>query len=80
MLQTEIKKGILHIWIPLKELPSKKPIACGLTERQKLVVKLIRQGRSNKEIGNELNITERTVKWHVGELFRKTDARSRAAL
>jgi DNA-binding NarL/FixJ family response regulator len=34
-------------------------------------------GRSNKEIANELGISERTVKTHLGHLFDKLGVTSR---
>src|SRR5262249_34172302 len=41
-----------------------------LTLRQRLVADLIRMGASNKEISSQLNISERTVKAHLTEVFR----------
>lgn len=40
-----------------------------LTSRQRDVLTIIIQGKSNKEIANVLNITERTVKFHVSDLI-----------
>ena len=42
----------------------------GLTERQSTVLKLIRAGRSNKEIAQELDLSPHTVKIHVAALLR----------
>lgn len=42
-----------------------------LTRREKDVLKLIASGRSNKEIGEALFITEKTVKTHVSHLLDK---------
>jgi DNA-binding NarL/FixJ family response regulator len=42
-----------------------------LTERELAVLKLIVTGRSNKEIGSALTITEGTVKVHVNNLLSK---------
>jgi len=53
-----------------------------LTPREREVLKLIASGRANKEIGNELGISERTVKTHISNIFSKlqlTD-RTQAAL
>jgi DNA-binding NarL/FixJ family response regulator len=35
-------------------------------------------GRSNKAIASELGLAEATVKLHVGNVFRKTGARTRS--
>ncbi len=42
-----------------------------VTERELEIVRLIAQGRSNKEIASELFISEKTVKTHVYRIFRK---------
>lgn len=51
-----------------------------LTMRERQVLDLILQARSNKEIARELGIEERTVKAHVGKLMRKTGAENRIEL
>ena len=35
------------------------------------ILKLISEGLFNKEIGNRLNISERTVKNHIASIFKK---------
>jgi DNA-binding NarL/FixJ family response regulator len=51
-----------------------------LTVREKEVLELILQARSNREIARQLGIEERTVKAHVGRLMRKTGADNRIEL
>jgi DNA-binding NarL/FixJ family response regulator len=51
-----------------------------LTERERQVLALILQARSNREIARQLSIEERTVKGHVGRLMRKTGAENRIEL
>lgn len=50
----------------------------GLTPRQREIVSLIEQGRSNKEIAALLDIGVGTVKQHVAALFRRLNVTSRA--
>ncbi|MBF0356870.1 MAG: hypothetical protein HQL43_16710 [Alphaproteobacteria bacterium] len=50
----------------------------GLTPRQREIVSLIEQGRSNKEIAALLDIGVGTVKQHVAALFRRLSVSSRA--
>lgn len=50
----------------------------GLTEGQRRVVELLREGKSNREIGDLLGLTEGTVKVHVSKIFRKLGVVSRA--
>lgn len=48
-----------------------------LTKREMQILKLIAEGLFNKEIGDRLNISERTVKNHVFNLFKKIGASDR---
>ncbi len=48
-----------------------------LTKRELQILKLIAEGLFNKEIGDRLNISERTVKNHVFNLFKKIGAADR---
>ncbi|NLO75995.1 MAG: response regulator transcription factor [Clostridia bacterium] len=53
-----------------------------LTEREMDILKLITQGKSNKEIAVDLCISEKTVKNHITYVFRKlkVDDRTQAVL
>jgi len=48
-----------------------------LTSREVDVLRLVARGRSNKEIGTELFISETTVKTHVRGIFAKLNVMSR---
>lgn len=48
-----------------------------LTKREVEILKQIAGGRFNKEIADNLNITERTVKNHISNLFKKIDVNDR---
>ncbi len=48
-----------------------------LTERELEVLRLMAKGLSNKEIARELSITERTVRFHVGNILGKLGVESR---
>ena len=50
------------------------------TDREKEVLEMLVVGRSNKEIGSQLGIEERTVKAHVAKLMRKVGVQNRIAL
>jgi two-component system NarL family response regulator len=49
-----------------------------LTVREVDVLKLLARGRSNKEIGSDLYISETTVKSHVRSVFVKLNVMSRS--
>lgn len=50
-----------------------------LSAREIEVLTLVSQGRSNREIGRQLVLTEATVKSHMGHVFTKLDVTSRTA-
>jgi DNA-binding NarL/FixJ family response regulator len=52
----------------------------GLTPRQREVLTLLTQGKSNKEIARSLKLGEGTVKVHMAALFRVFGVNSRAAV
>ncbi|QSX78884.1 alpha/beta fold hydrolase [Agrilutibacter solisilvae] len=49
-----------------------------LTDRERMALRLLCEGRSNAQIGWELGISEKTVRNHVSNLYRKLGVRSRA--
>lgn len=51
-----------------------------LTERERSVAALAAKGKTNKEIARDLEITERTVKAHMGSVFEKCQIRDRLHL
>jgi len=63
------------------ELPNtRRRTRWGLTRREQQLIPLIGRGLSNKEIASKLNISERTVKFHVSNLLSKFGVRRRADL
>jgi DNA-binding NarL/FixJ family response regulator len=72
---------------PLARQPDEKPFAnggsrvspsdLGLTERQRHVLALVMQGKSNKAICRVLNLAEPTVKNHVTAILRALDVSNR---
>ncbi len=51
-----------------------------LTDREREVLALVGQGKSNDEIAGELFVSPATVKTHVGRILSKLEARDRAQL
>ena len=60
--------------------PSRASRLDGMTPREQQVAALIAEGACNKEIALQLNITERTVKAHLSELFRDLQVSDRLQL
>lgn len=57
--------------------PIAPPAAPGLTARQHDVLRLLREGRSTKEIARNLGLAVPTVKTHLAALYRLLGARNR---
>ena len=52
---------------------------CGLTLRQQRFMKLVAKGMTNKEIAEELHLSQFTVKNHMSRILRQLDAGNRGA-
>ncbi|MCW2785965.1 MAG: two component transcriptional regulator, LuxR family [Marmoricola sp.] len=61
-------------------LPSRGPApGAGLSQRERQVLDLVAEGLANKQIGRRLGITERTVKVHLGNVFRRIGVADRTS-
>ena len=48
-----------------------------ITAREKEILQHLKSGRSSRDIADTLGISERTVKFHVGNILRKLQASNR---
>lgn len=90
--QEELKGALRHVakglpyvspevtQLLMKEMNKPKEEAPLLTERERDVLRLISKEYSNKEIAEELFISERTVETHRKNIFRKTNTSSLVGL
>lgn len=76
-----------HLWIP-EELLERYVSKChnhfgdhrhshDFTQREESITGLLKQNLSNKEIARALGITERTVKFHLGNIYTKLGVHDR---
>jgi DNA-binding NarL/FixJ family response regulator len=72
---TDPKVGAKLMALASRNRRTKGPF--GLTLQEMRVVELLPRGLTNREIGDELGITEDTVKTHARHAFRKLKARDR---
>ncbi|ASU85025.1 DNA-binding response regulator [Nocardiopsis gilva YIM 90087] len=59
--------------------PNHPPGYLGLTQREMEILNLIAKGLTNRQIAEQLFLTEKTVKNHVNRIFTKLQVSSRAA-
>ncbi len=52
----------------------------GLSNREAEVAELVSRGLSNKEVASQLFVTEKTVKFHLTNIYKKMNVKSRAQL
>jgi non-specific serine/threonine protein kinase len=69
---------------PVAQLPSPRKATKqefgGLTPRERQVAALVAQGKSNRDIADELVLSERTVENHIGNILSKLGFGSRAQI
>jgi DNA-binding NarL/FixJ family response regulator len=63
--------------LPADDRPASQPLVVPLSERELDVLRLLADGRSNREIAGELFLAEGTVKNHVTNVLAKLGARDR---
>lgn len=57
--------------------PSPQTALASLTGREEQILRLVANGLSNKEVGRELDLQEKTVKHHMTSILQKLHARNR---
>lgn len=71
-------RAALSIFAASVNSPQARAIHGGLSQREVQMLQFLAGGMSNKKIAQALNISEVTVKFHLGNLFRKLDCKRRA--
>ena len=77
LLSPTVTRGVIQQFARLRR-QAPPPGVDELTAREMDVFRLITQGLSNAEIGQQLFISDTTVKTHVTRLLQKLDLRDRA--
>jgi DNA-binding NarL/FixJ family response regulator len=77
-LRQAYEETVFHA-IGAADVPDEDLRLAGLTEREITMLKALARGLSNKAISQELWVTEQTVKFHMGNLYRKLGVQNRLA-
>ena len=51
-----------------------------ITSRERRVLQLLSTGKTNKQIAVDMFVCEKTVEYHLGNLFTKTGSKTRVAV
>jgi DNA-binding NarL/FixJ family response regulator len=77
-IKVQVKDNCLVITLPFRvEMEVAEEAALKLTRQERQALNGLLKGQSNKEIAAEMNLSERTVKYHVSQILRKMNLRSR---
>lgn len=71
LLQPVVATKLIQHFSETAQAKEEQAIFRALTEREREVLQLLAQGKTNKEIAGLLVITERTVKFHVSSILSK---------
>ena len=75
----KVHRGIRYLPPPVIETLAARPPNSELSQRELQVLELIVKGMSNKQIGDELGISQSTVKWHVNIVLARLNVSDRTA-
>ncbi len=78
-LHPDITRKLMEQVSQAKNLPTEIPVE-QLTDREREVVRLVALGRNNREIAQELFISEKTVKTHISNMLGKLNLEHRTQL
>jgi len=74
-----VHMGLRYVPQPVLDTLANRPPNSELSTREMQVLKLIVKGMSNKQIGEELGISQSTVKWHVNIVLARLNVSDRTA-
>ena len=73
---SKVSEALLDAFLKSSARPDEGSVFRTLTEREREVVQMLAEGKSNKEIANKLSISVKTVETHRATVMRKLDINS----
>jgi DNA-binding CsgD family transcriptional regulator len=81
LLEAEYKRRYNELQLLSQELTTKIDLSkFHITEKQWNIIELLKQGKSNKQIGEEMFISENTVKYHIKQIYDELKIENRNQL
>ena len=75
-----VAKSLVNDFLRRSESPSEQESLGGLTDRERQVLRMIAEGKSNKEIADALVLSVKTVERHRANIMEKLGLHNRTAL
>jgi DNA-binding NarL/FixJ family response regulator len=75
----QVIEGTVYHAIGVVDERGQHDLDADLTERELTVLQALARGLSNKAIGHEFWVTEQTIKFHLGNIYRKLGVQNRTA-
>lgn len=72
----KVSETLLDAFLKSEAKADERSVFRTLTDREREIVQLLAEGKSNKEIANKLNISVKTVETHRATVMRKLDLNS----
>jgi DNA-binding CsgD family transcriptional regulator len=71
LLLPHIHEAVNRIWAERKTCDAESALKNSLTQREREIIYWVREGKTSWEIGCILTVSERTVKFHLSNIFAK---------
>jgi DNA-binding NarL/FixJ family response regulator len=75
----QVSEGTVYHAFGMTDERDGHEVEADLTERELTVLQALARGLTNKAIGHEFWVTEQTVKFHLGNIYRKLGVQNRTA-
>jgi DNA-binding NarL/FixJ family response regulator len=79
-LSPEVTRGVMDAYVELSRPLGKDHVFVVLTDREREVLQMIAEGKSTKEVADDLSVSVKTVETHRRNIMEKLDLHSVAAL
>ena len=79
-LSSDIARGVVDEYVEISSARSANPAFVVLTDREREALQLVSEGKSTKDVADQLNISVKTVETHRRNIMEKLNLHSMAEL